>query len=62
MKPPFPVRYLGEFLQQRGYTRSQVVAALDEAKRRLPREHLAREDAKRLALVVNLLETHAAAA
>ncbi|SFF78149.1 hypothetical protein SAMN05518801_101479 [Novosphingobium sp. CF614] len=52
---PFPVRYLGEFIQKRGYTRSQVVAALQEAKRRLPKEHLAREDAKRLALVVKLL-------
>ena len=52
---PFPVRFLGEFLQERGYNRSQVVAALAEAKRRLPKEHLAREDAKRLALAVRLL-------
>ncbi|MCT2401333.1 hypothetical protein [Novosphingobium mangrovi (ex Huang et al. 2023)] len=52
---PFHVRYLGEFMKKRGYTRPQVVAALDEAKRRLPKEHLAREDAKRLALVVKLL-------
>lgn len=52
---PFPVRYLGELLQKRGYTRPQVVASLDEAKRRLPKEHLAREDAKRLALSVKLL-------
>lgn len=52
---PFPVHYLGEFLRERGFTRTQVVAALDEAKRRLPKEHLAREDAKRLALVVKLL-------
>lgn len=54
-KPPFPVRFLGEFLQERGFTRPQVVAALAEAKRRLPKEHLAREDARRLALVVRLL-------
>lgn len=53
---PFPVRYLGELLVERGYTRPQVVAALEEAKRLLPKEHLAREDAKRLALVVRLLE------
>lgn len=53
---PFPVRYLGELLVERGYTRAQVVAALEEAKRCLPKEHLAREDAKRLALVVRLLE------
>ncbi|WP_404479488.1 hypothetical protein [Novosphingobium sp. BL-52-GroH] len=52
---PFPVHYLGEFLKERGYTRPQVVTALEEAKRRLPKEHLAREDAKRLALVVRLL-------
>lgn len=52
---PFPVRYLGEFMKQRGFTRPQVVAALEEARRRLPQEHLAREDAKRLALVVKLL-------
>ncbi|EIZ77657.1 hypothetical protein WSK_3666 [Novosphingobium sp. Rr 2-17] len=55
-KLPFPVRYLGELLVERGYTRPQVVRALDEAKRQMPREHLAREDAKRLALVVRLLE------
>jgi len=54
-KLPFPVRYLGEFLVERGFTRSQVVGALEEAKRRMPKEHLAREDAKRLALVVKLL-------
>jgi len=52
---PFPVRYLGEFLVERDFSRPQVVAALDEAKRRLPQEHLAREDAKRLALAVKLL-------
>lgn len=55
-KLPFPVRYLGEYMVERGYTRPQVVAALEEAKRRLPQEHLAREDAKRLALVVRLLD------
>lgn len=54
-KLPFPVRYLGEFMKKRGYTRPQVVSALEEARRRLPMEHLAREDAKRLALVVRLL-------
>lgn len=52
---PFPVHYLGELLQERGYSRPQVVRALEEAKRRMPREHLAREDAKRLAQVVRLL-------
>jgi hypothetical protein len=52
---PFAVRYLGEFMVDHNFTRAQVVAALEEAKIRLPKEHLAREDAKRLALVVNLL-------
>ncbi|MDE8651719.1 3'-5' exonuclease [Novosphingobium album (ex Liu et al. 2023)] len=52
---PFPVRYLGELLVERGYTRPQVVAALAEAKARLPREHVARDDASRLALTVRLL-------
>jgi len=52
---PFPVRYLGEFIKKRGYTRPQVVAALEAARQKLPKEHLAREDAKRLALVVKLL-------
>ncbi|WP_395392550.1 hypothetical protein [Novosphingobium sp. BL-8A] len=52
---PFPIRYLGEWMMSRGYTRPQVVAALEEAKTLLPKEHLAREDAKRLAMVVRLL-------
>lgn len=52
---PFPIRYLGEWMMARGYTRPQVVAALEEAKTLLPKEHLAREDAKRLATVVRLL-------
>ncbi|WP_260926267.1 hypothetical protein [Novosphingobium sp. 9] len=58
---PFPVRYLGEYFTDRGYSRPQVVAALEEAKLRLPREHLAREDAKRLALTVRLLDESTAA-
>ncbi|MCJ2182263.1 hypothetical protein MTR62_06050 [Novosphingobium sp. 1949] len=53
--PPFPIRFLGEFIGKRGYTRPQVVAALEAAKGKLPKEHLAREDAKRLALMVRLL-------
>ncbi|MFD2135020.1 hypothetical protein ACFSLT_06890 [Novosphingobium resinovorum] len=36
-KLPFPVYYLGEFLKDGGYSRPQVVAALEEAKRLLPR-------------------------
>lgn len=52
---PFSVRYLGELLVEREYTRPQVVAALAEAKVRLPREHIARDDASRLALTLKLL-------
>lgn len=52
---PFPVRYLGELMQRRGYTRPQVVAALEEARRCLPQAHIAREDARRLALTLKLL-------
>jgi len=52
---PFAVHFLGEYLVRHNFTRPQVVAALEEAKLRLPKEHLAREDAKRLALVVKLL-------
>ncbi|GFE75936.1 hypothetical protein [Novosphingobium sp. TCA1] len=39
----------------RGCTRPEVDAALEEARIRLPQAHLARADAKRLALVVRLL-------
>ncbi|MGO4169362.1 3'-5' exonuclease [Novosphingobium sp. YAF33] len=54
-KLPFPIRFLGEWMAARGLTREQVDAALEEARRRLPKAHHAREDAKRLALVVRLL-------
>ncbi|GGY92132.1 hypothetical protein [Novosphingobium colocasiae] len=59
-KPPFAVRYLGEWMVERGFTRPQVVTALDAAKRREPREHFARDDARRLALVARILEENAA--
>lgn len=52
---PFPVGHIGDFLSAHGFGRGQVMDALDEAKRRLPREHVAREDARRLALAVHLL-------
>jgi len=54
-KPQFPVRYLGEYMVERGYTREQVVTALAAARERLPTEHIARDDASRLALTVKLL-------
>jgi hypothetical protein len=52
---PFAVHYLGEYLVERGYTRPQVVAALAAARERMPTEHIARDDASRLALTVKLL-------
>lgn len=53
--PKFPVRYLGEYMLERGYTREQVVAALAQARERMPTLHIARDDASRLALTVKLL-------
>jgi len=55
VKPRFAVHYLGEYLMERGYTRPQVVAALAAARERMPTEHIARDDASRLALTVKLL-------
>ena len=52
---PFRVRYLGELLCARGVSRKDVVAALDHAKQLLPAEHVARDDASRLALALRLL-------
>jgi hypothetical protein len=52
---PFPIRYLGEFLGEAGFSRPEVVAALTAAKAQLPVEHVARDDAGRLALAVRLL-------
>lgn len=54
-QPQFPVRYLGEYLVKRGYSRPEVVAALEAARKLLPIEHVARDDARRLALTVKLL-------
>jgi hypothetical protein len=54
----FPVRYLGELLVELGITRPQVVVALAEGRRRIPREHAARDDALRLAMTLQLLLEH----
>jgi hypothetical protein len=54
-KPTFPVRYLGEYFFDHGFTRTQVLSALAAARERLPTEHIARDDASRLALTVKLL-------
>lgn len=53
--PPFAVRYLGELLCAHGVSRGDVVSALERAKRQLPAEHVARDDASRLALALRLL-------
>jgi hypothetical protein len=53
--PPFTVRYLGELLCAEGRSRGDVVSALERAKRLLPAEHVARDDASRLALALRLL-------
>lgn len=55
VQPTFPVLYLGELMVEQGFTRPQVVAALAEARARMPREHAARADAQRLALTLKLL-------
>lgn len=52
---PFPVRYLGELLCAQGVSRGAVVSALDRAKHLRPAEHVARDDASRLALMLRLL-------
>ena len=61
-KPPFPVLYLGEYMVERGYTRPKVLEALTAAREQLPTEHVARDDARRLALTLRLLDESASAA
>jgi hypothetical protein len=57
---PFAVLYLGELLVELGVKRPQVVEALAEARRQMPREHTARDDSLRLALTLKLLLAHTA--
>jgi len=52
---PFPIRYLGELFQQRGLRRQDVLSALDIAREQMPIEHIARADARRLALALRQL-------
>jgi len=54
--PPFPIRYLGELFKERGFDRQQVLSALDMARGQMPIEHVARADARRLALALRQLE------
>jgi hypothetical protein len=53
---PFPIHYLGERFCGLGATRADVVSALDYAKGQHAREHVARDDARRLALAVRYIE------
>ncbi|MDO7841047.1 3'-5' exonuclease family protein [Sphingomonas immobilis] len=57
---PFAIRYLGELLAAQKVSRADVVAALDRAKQLLPEEHVARDDASRLALTLRLLSRKSA--
>jgi hypothetical protein len=52
---PFSIHYFGELLVELRFTRPQVVAALAGARERLPKSHMARDDASRLALTLRLL-------
>lgn len=52
---PFKLRYLGELFQQMSLTRSVVSSAERDALVRMPMAHVARQDARRLALTVQLL-------
>ena len=54
-RAPFPIRYLGQLLRERGCRRADVLSALAEAGERLPAEHIAPDDARRLAYTVRLL-------
>lgn len=56
MPLPFPVHYLGERFCGLGVSRAQVVDALEYAKTQHAREHVARDDARRLALAVHYIE------
>lgn len=54
-KLPFTIRHVGQLMGELGVTRAQVDAALDHAQELLPREHVARDDALRLAAAIRLL-------
>ncbi|PZU61015.1 MAG: hypothetical protein DI547_00790 [Sphingobium sp.] len=54
-QPPFPILYLGELFQQMHATPTAIVRAEDAARIRLPQQHVACKDARRLAIAVELL-------
>jgi len=55
MPPPFPILYIGEFFQQTHVSGPQIEQAEDLARLRMPRLHIARNDARRLAITLELL-------
>lgn len=52
---PFPILYLGELFQEMRTSSAAIEAAETKATARMPQEHIARNDARRLAITVELL-------
>ena len=52
---PFPILYLGELFQQMHTSSAAIQRAEGQALARLPQGHVARNDARRLAITVELL-------
>lgn len=52
---PFPIRFIGELFQHMRMNSSTVTRAEAKARRRMPAEHVACKDARRLAITVELL-------
>lgn len=52
---PFPILYLGELFQEMKTTPKAIARAEDAALARLPQQHIACKDARRLALAVEML-------
>lgn len=57
--PPFPILYLGELFEQMRTSSTAIQQAEGQALARLPQGHVARNDARRLAITVELLSTAA---
>lgn len=56
---PFPILFLGELFQEMRTDGAAIEAAEGRALARLPQEHVARNDARRLAITVELLSAAA---
>lgn len=52
---PFPILFLGELFAEMDTNSAAITRAENEALARLPQEHVARHDARRLAITVELL-------